>query len=147
MNSSSYSDNYIREGFEALISLFAEEPHKYVITDELLVQDCITIENDALQDVEIKSAIMDSSVSGQECVINCSGKKLIGNQEKQKNKAGSTATLSSQRKLSEEVVEVSVKQQERHSSKRGRRRTVNINSVSQIQGEQFLSLKLLVVSR
>ncbi|KAL3531550.1 hypothetical protein ACH5RR_010872 [Cinchona calisaya] len=125
---------------KSYVASTSEEPRKDVITDKLLVNDSITIEKDSLQDVEIKSAIMDSSVSGQECVINGSGKKFIGNQEKQKNKTGSTAILSALRKPSEEVVEVSVKQQERHSSKRGRRRTVNLNSVSQFQDSPHASV-------
>ncbi|XP_027118650.2 DUF724 domain-containing protein 6-like isoform X3 [Coffea arabica] len=115
------------------ITLASEEPRKEVIIHELLVKDCLISENDSLQDVEVKSAMMDSSVPGQECVINGSGKHIIRSQEKQKNKTGSTAILSALRKLSEEVVEATTKQQERHSSKRGRRRTVNLNSVSQVQ--------------
>lgn len=114
-------------------TLTPEEPRKEAIIHELLVKDCLISENDSLQDVEVKSAMMDSSVPGQECVINGSGKHIIRNQEKQKNKTGSTAILSALRKLSEEVVEATTKQQERHSSKRGRRRTVNLNSVSQVQ--------------
>ncbi|KAL3517353.1 hypothetical protein ACH5RR_019942 [Cinchona calisaya] len=121
------------------ITRASEEPHKEVRVDELLVKDCILGENDSLQDVEVKSAMMDSSIPGQKCVINGSGKNLIENQEKQKTNTGSV-TLSALRKLSEEVVESSTKQQERHSSKRGRRRTVNLYNVSLVQDSTHASV-------
>lgn len=91
--------------------------------------------NDTVEVVEVTTA-MDTTGCSQECVTNGSGKELMNSQTKQKHKT----------RIKNEGVEDSMKRQpERHPLKRGRKRTINLNTVSQVHGEQYLGCICLLI--
>lgn len=96
--------------------------------------------NDTVEVVEVTTA-MDTIGFSQERVTNGGGKEFMNSQTKQKYKTGTK---------NEGGAEDSTKRQpERHSLKRGRKRTINLNTVFQVHGEQYLlgAISLLVFLR
>lgn len=81
------------------------------------------VANNSLEVVEVTAA-MDTVGFSQECVTNGSSKQFINSQMKQKHKTGLQ---------NEEGAEDSMKRQpEKHPQKRGRKRMINLNTVSQV---------------
>uniref|UniRef100_A0A5B7A9N5 Uncharacterized protein n=1 Tax=Davidia involucrata TaxID=16924 RepID=A0A5B7A9N5_DAVIN len=114
-----------------------------VAADEVVVKDCITIESELPTITGAVSTSMRDLLPGKECLNpNGDDKKLLKSPLRQNNKLSSTKKVPSAKKeklQNEKVVQASSKQLEKHSSKRGRRRSVSVNIEPPIQDSQDAS--------
>lgn len=105
-----------------------------VASNDMGVKDCMKKEVGSPTVVE-KDTITDKEYMKKPFGV---GKKILNGSMEPKGKSSSTTKVPHVKKdtLQNAIVQASAKQHKKHSSKRGRQQTINVNTESLIQGEQ-----------